>query len=118
MIEIENGPILLLVKKYLQKRFPFILDITSIELTKDESILRAYVTVSSSHFCEMYFSGKDYGEIVEVYVSNNSSDIFKSIIPEWAEKRLTVVFFPKIDKEDSIVNYIPKEKPKSIWKLK
>ena len=93
-----------MLDKYMKKMFPFIINVSGVELVKtrrqykdkDSKVkLHISIYVSPSHFCELMDNRVEIK--MNQYMLRETSSMIKSIIPDVDENKIKFLFFPDID---------------------
>ena len=93
-----------MLDKYMKKMFPFIINVSGVELVKtrrqykdrDSKVkLHISIYVSPSHFCELMDNRVEIK--MNQYMLRETSSMIKSLIPDVDENKIKFLFFPDID---------------------
>lgn len=97
----ENGNDILF-EKYLIKQFPFVKS-ASIEKSKNTS--QILITLSPSHFCEVYFNFNTEEKVKDMML-NETKLLLWSLYPEIPRDSVIVfTFFPDLSDNESVLKF-------------
>jgi hypothetical protein len=92
----------ILFEKYLTKQFPFVKSVSVEERKGDAQIL---VTLSPSHFCEVYFNFNTEDKVKDMMLSETKLLLW-SLYPEIPrDSDIGFTFFPDLSNNDSILKF-------------
>ena len=74
-----------ILNKHFKKMFPFVLEVVDFTLEPRKeygaNFLYIYMRVSPTHYCEL--ADDKVNNLINRYLFDNSTDLLKSVLPEW-----------------------------------
>lgn len=97
----ENGNDILF-EKYLIKQFPFV---KSASIEKSRHTTQILITLSPSHFCEVYFNFNTEEKVKDMLLGETSLLLW-SLYPEISrDSNIEFSFFPELSDDESILKF-------------
>ena len=102
----ENGNDILF-EKYLIKQFPFVKSVSIVNSrhTYSRNTSRIHITLSPSHFCEVYFKSNTEEKVKDMLLGETSLLLW-SLYPEISrDSNIEFSFFPELSDDESILKF-------------
>ena len=99
-----TGPEIEMLNKYLKKVFPFILNVSGVEIVSKikaySPSMEIYLEVSPLHYCEL--SNPDVERTIKKQLRIETESLIKCMFSEWDGNPINFIFFPKMPEKITI----------------
>jgi hypothetical protein len=83
-----------ILNKHFKKMFPFVIEVDGFTLERNKT-LYIDIFISPIHYCELINNEVD--RLINRYMIAKSSDLIKSVLPEWNGDIVQFRFFPEVN---------------------